>query len=64
MNNRRKNIQRTKDDHRRICQKAKLFEINNRKKDNRKKGNQISQYKKILKATKIEYQNYLTKINL
>ena len=64
MNNRRKNIQRTKDDHRRICQKAKLFEINNRKKGNRKKGNQISQYKKILKATKIEYQNYLTKINL
>ena len=59
MNDRRKNIQRTKDDHRRICQKAKLFEINNRK-----KGNQISQYKKILKATKIEYQNYLTKINL
>ena len=64
MNNRRKNKQRTKDDHRRTHKKSKLFEINNRKKDNRKKGNQICQYKKILKVTKIEYQNYLMKINI
>ena len=52
MNNIRKNIQRTKEDHRRICKKAKLFEINNRKKDNRKKRQSNLSIQKNIKSNK------------